>query len=102
MTVLKPQRPLQPLKPTDPTKPKHLTKKPRLVDSVSRSRLAEEVPEFGTGTYVAALKKQDDPHGSRSTLTSATSSLSAMRSGEWLNPTYPIPNYLAHDSGLAG
>lgn len=64
--------------------------------------IANEIPEFGTGTYVAALKKQDDPHGSRSTLTSATSSLSAMRSGEWLNPTYPIPNYLAHDSGLTG
>lgn len=102
MTVLKPQRPLQLLKPTDPTKPKHLTKKPRLADSVLKGRMAEEIPEFGTGTYVAALKKQDAPHGSRSTLTSATSSLSAMRSGEWLNPPHPVPDYLAYDSGLVG
>jgi len=64
--------------------------------------IANEIPEFGTGVYVAALKKHDDPHGSRSTLTSATSSLSAMRSGEWLNPPRPAPDYLAYDSGLVG
>jgi len=62
--------------------------------------IANEIPEFGTGGYVAALKKQDDPHGSRSSLTSATSSLSAMRSGEWLNPHHPVPDYLTYDSGL--
>lgn len=64
--------------------------------------IANEIPEFGTGAYVAALKRQDDPHGSRSMLTSATSSLSAMRSGEWLNPPRPVPDYLTYDSGLVG
>lgn len=102
MTVLKPQRPLQPLKPIDPTKPKHLAKKPRLANSALKSRMAEEIPEFGTGSYVDAMRNQDQPHKNRSTLTTTTSSISAMRLGQWLNPPHPMPDYLTYNSGSVG
>ena len=102
MTVLKPPRPLQPIKPSDPARPKHIPKKPRLAYSAFKSTSAEEIPEFGTGAYVTALKKQDAPQGSLSTLRTATSSISAMWSGEWLNPTHPMPNYLGYGFGLVG
>jgi hypothetical protein len=93
MIVTKPQRPLQAIKPTDPANP------PRKAASTDSS---EKIPEFGTGRYVDALLKQDHPHRNRSTLTTTTSSISAMRSGKWLNPPHPVPNYLAYDSGLGG
>jgi hypothetical protein len=99
MIVTKPKRPLQAIRPTDLAKPR---RKAGSMNSAPRDATADKIPEFGTGRYVDALLKQDHPHRSRSTLTTTTSSISAMRSGAWLNPPHPLPDYLAHDSGLGG
>lgn len=90
MTVVKSQRPLQLIKLTDPAKPLNPPLKPKFVESIPKAGRTSRVY---TGEYVDALKRQDHPHGSKSSLTTATSSISAMRSGEWLNPQNPAPNY---------
>lgn len=108
MIVTKPQKPIQPIqpiKPIEPTKPK-APKKPvhhrKAGSEVSppKPRKTSDIPEFGTGGYVSALEDQDRRSGTKpntSTTTTSTSSLSAMNSGEWLNPPHPIPDYLGSD-----
>jgi len=104
MIVTKPQKPIKPIppiKPIEPTKPK-APKKPvkhRKFGSEVSVPKAKPIPEFGTGGYVSALEDEDRRSGSRSTskTTSSTSSLSAKTSGDWLNPSHPIPDYLGSD-----
>ena len=105
MIVTKPQKPIKPIpliKPIEPINPK-APKKPvkhRKFGSEVSVPKPKPIPEFGTGGYVSALEDDDRRSGSKpntSTTTSSTSSLSAMTSGDWLNPSHPIPDYLGSD-----
>lgn len=105
MIVTKPQKPIkpiQPIMPIEPTKPK-APKKPvhhRKFGSEVSPPKHKPIPEFGTGGYVSALEDEDRRSGGKpnnSTTTTSTSSLSAMNSGEWLNPQHETPDYLGSD-----
>ena len=106
MIVTKPQKPIKPIqpikaieltKPKAPKKPVHHRKFGSEVSAPKRTTAAD-IPEFGTGGYVSALEDEDRRSGSKpNASTSSTSSLSAMNSGDWLNPSHPIPDYLGSD-----
>lgn len=105
MIVTKPQKPIKPIPPIkaiEPTKPKS-PKKPvhhRKFGSEVSPPKKKPIPEFGTGGYVSALEDQDRRSGGKpntSTTTTSTSGLSASMSGEWLNPSHPMHDYLGTD-----
>jgi len=79
MIVTKPQKPvkaIQPIMGIEATKPKPI-KKPvhhRKFGSEISAPKPLPIPEFGTGGYVDAMRKQDHPTGSRTTTTLSTSS----------------------------
>jgi hypothetical protein len=105
MIVTKPQKPIKPIQPIkaiEPTKAK-APKKPvhhRKFGSEVSPPKPKPIPEFGTCVYVSALEDQDHRSGGKpntSTMTTSTSSLSSVMSGEWLNPPHPLPDYLGSD-----
>jgi hypothetical protein len=79
MIVTKPQKPIKPIQPIkaiQPTKaisPKKPVHHRKFGSEVSPPK-SKPIPEFGTGGYVDAMRKQDHPTGSRSTTTPSTSS----------------------------
>jgi hypothetical protein len=103
MIVTKPQKPIKPIQPikaielTKPKAPKKPVHHRKFGSEVSVPK-PKPIPEFGTGGYVSALEDEDRRYGSKpNASTSSTSSLSAMNSGNWLNPSHPIPDYLGSD-----
>jgi hypothetical protein len=79
MIVTKPQKPIKAIHPImgiEATKPKPIKKTVhhRKFGSEVSAPKPKPIPEFGTGGYVAAMREQDHPTGSRSTTTPTTSS----------------------------